>query len=177
MVVVVAILNLEYSVTSFIYAVIDFNSPGDEHSDLKFYAVRQIERYLIWPLGDLYIACIFVYLGYSQALKLRRKRTVRPNELDGERATTDKLDTFAIKRILLETNNETKFSLNKETEIKTTKMITEIFESTEEAEWYAQRAAVKKQEPIGAKKAEDDDQSIDYEMDNKLKKFMEQLFQ
>lgn len=40
MVVVVAILNLEYSVTSFIYAVIDFNSPGDEHSDLKFYAVR-----------------------------------------------------------------------------------------------------------------------------------------
>ncbi len=58
-------MNFEYSAASFAYAVIDYISEGGEHSDDALYYFQQIQRYIIWPLNDLYNACIITYLAYN----------------------------------------------------------------------------------------------------------------
>ena len=60
-----------------------------------------MQRYILWPLGDLYNAIILIYLAYSQAKKENRSMVEEVDEYDDEdEEHRENKDTARIKSLL-----------------------------------------------------------------------------
>jgi len=63
------VVNLEPGFSSYIYSMIFVIEGNDKDNIEKVRTARNIERYVIWPLFDLFSSLSFLYLFYRQAMK------------------------------------------------------------------------------------------------------------
>ncbi|TNV80155.1 hypothetical protein FGO68_gene3028 [Halteria grandinella] len=86
-VMIIALMNLEYSLFSFYYTTakfiakdLDINDENTSDDSLQSKWIRDLQRYIIWPIFDLFTATALVYLAYLMGIKqLSRKKLKKQN--------------------------------------------------------------------------------------------------